>query len=532
MPTYPPFPGSASDFSMLANQFNPATQDQGSMEADVAIQQIQKLADTGARMTAQSKANEIPAPLQNYQVKTKPDGSTEMSISGLTPDQLAYFQKASQFYQEALGGYAQEAQRLEAQRQQVESQPWMQLATALSANLAAAPGMPGWVQGLGRTAAQLNPTADELRARQLAVLGKGAEMSEKGMALGIAQERTIEDRKQREQADAARGETQRKMSVERALDNARAAITAGTGDVDGNGIMHGIAVAGATDAELESAAALLGSLAANVKRKFDIEQGFRAETAALAAKNSALQERRIGILEKASVTKATEKSEEQKDLEALAQSLAAGELTSLRTVASMRGGRRERVFRLAREINPAFNTGEIERKINMEQSFTVGKDGIGLQSFDTFLQHAGEVTETLKGIEMTDSKLLNQSLNWWRRNMKGTPELARLETSLEPVAKEFESFLLNQRALYSDDRRKMDALLNPNQPLKVTMATLGQMGKTAKDRFAAMNQRYKRVMGQDLENPFSPEAIAGSSKIGMDLLQETAGAKSKYPWEK
>ena len=107
--------------------------------------------------------------------------------------------QASQFYQQALGGYAQEAQRLQMQEQQASQQPWVQLATALSANLAQAKDMPGWVQGLGRTAAQLNPTVDELRARKLAVLGKGAEMGEKGMALDIAQQRTQLEQKQLEE---------------------------------------------------------------------------------------------------------------------------------------------------------------------------------------------------------------------------------------------------------------------------------------------------------------------------------------------
>jgi hypothetical protein len=43
------------------------------------------------------------------------------------------------------------------------------------------------------------------------------------------------------------------------------------------------------------------------------------------------------------------------------------------------------------------------------------------------------------------------------------------------------------------------------------------MGKTAKDRFTAMNKRYKSVMGADIEEPFSEEARAAASKIGIPL---------------
>ncbi len=251
-----------------------------------------------------------------------------------------------------------------------------------------------------------------------------------------------------------------------------------------------------------------------------------ADTLAERARES---DNRLAVMLKSIQTKGAQQADTDKALEAVAQSLAKGDLSAIRDVTSFRGADRMKLYARAKEINPNFTTSELQRKINMEQSFTVGKDSVGIQSFDTFLQHAGEVTETLKGIELTDSRLLNKSLNWWRRNMKGTPELARLETSLEPVGKEFESFLLNQRALYADDRKQVAMLLNSDQPLKVTMAALNQMGKTAKDRYSAMNQRYKRLMGQDIENPFSNEALTGAGKIGLNL-GVTGG--TKYPWEK
>jgi len=272
MPTYPPFPGSASDFSMLANQFNPATQDQGSMEADVAIQQIQRLADTGARLSVQSEAQNIPVGPEKQVIRRDANGNLLTDFTGLTQDQVSYFQKASQFYQEALGGYAKEAQRLEVQRQQVESQPWLQLATALSANLASAKDMPGWVQGLGRTAAQLNPTADELRARQLAVLGKGAEMSEKGMALGIAQERTYEDRAQRQEARAMQAEAQRQRLVKETYDNLAQAIEKGPGMMSGKTASAALLKAGVREDELGPLLDTLGNLAANVGKAFEIKR--------------------------------------------------------------------------------------------------------------------------------------------------------------------------------------------------------------------------------------------------------------------
>jgi hypothetical protein len=220
-------------------------------------------------------------------------------------------------------------------------------------------------------------------------------------------------------------------------------------------------------------------------------------------------------LEQAATTKATEKSEEQKDLEALAQSLAAGELSSLRTVASLRGGRRERVFRLAREIDPTFNTAKIDRKIKMEELFTTGIEGRNVASFDTYWQHSGNVLDALDGLYQSGSPAFNMPMNWIRKNAAGDPNLQRFIVAIEPVKKEFESFLLNNRALYVEDRKEAAEFMDRNTGPKQMRAALEQMGKTAQDRFVAKNHQYKRVMEHDLVDPISPEGIASAARLGI-----------------
>ena len=210
-------PGPESAFGQIGNQYNASTLDQGGQEANAAIAQIQQLGNFGpagmppqqgpienlrgfgANLFAQLTASN-PAPKIDWSVKHGPDGEPRLSASNLTPDQVDFFTKAASFYKQALGGYAQEASRLEMQQQQAQGQPWQQLATALSANLAQQKDMPGWVQGLGQTAAELNPTVDQLAARKMAVLGQGAQMAEKGMAMGIAQQKIAGEAADRAQA--------------------------------------------------------------------------------------------------------------------------------------------------------------------------------------------------------------------------------------------------------------------------------------------------------------------------------------------
>lgn len=208
-------------------------------------------------------------------------------------------------------------------------------------------------------------------------------------------------------------------------------------------------------------------------------------------------------------------------IEIAAQSLASGDLTRLKDIASMRGGERLLIFKRARELNPKFSEAEIDRKIKMEDQFTNGKDGQSLQSFGTFLEHAGGASDAVQSIRTTNAVLANRPINWLRKNAFGDPSFQSFITSLEPVRKEFEGFLLGGRALQGDDRKQAETILSDNSSMAQIQAALKQMGHTAKARFNEMNHRYKKTMGKDIQDPFSPEAITGAQKIGVSLSANT-----------
>jgi hypothetical protein len=485
-----------------------------------------------ARIVATQEAQKRPSPPEEITVKTDPETGKQSVTSKTSMENFEATVSSANKYHEMLGGYAKQLDAIQGQLAAEEANirnqpPWVQLATALSANLAQGKDMPGWVQGLGRTAEQLNPRAEMIQAKRVRVLQDQAAIAEKGAALDEANLRTREVAAGRKEDRLTQAETQRRQQVERATNNLEQAISKGPGEMDPKVVAENLTRAKATPEEIKAITADLAMLASNVSKKYlqgrtDIERD-----AALARESEDRRNKLAAGTLAAQARTAEQKSLEEKALDAVAQSLANGELTSIKDVASMRGGQRTLIFAKARAINPKFNVGEINRKIKTAELFTTGKEGESLKSFDTFLQHAGEVTETIKGIQLTDSRLLNRSINWWRKNMKGTPELARLETSLEPVGKEFESFLLGGRALYVDDRKQIRELLDQNTPLVAVMATLNQMGKTAKDRYVAMNKRYKSVMGEDLQEPFSDEAIASASKLGIDLGVKASASTGK-----
>jgi hypothetical protein len=217
------------------------------------------------------------------------------------------------------------------------------------------------------------------------------------------------------------------------------------------------------------------------------------------------------------VSVAAKKDATEQAIEAAAQSIASGDLTRLKDISSMRGQDRLLIYNRVKQLNPSFNTSEVDRKIKMLDDFTNGKDGQNLQSFGTFLEHAGEASDVVNQYRASSSPLINKPLNWFKKNASGDPNYIQFVTSLEPVRKEFEGFLLGGKALYGDDRRAAETILSDDSSPAQIQAALKQMGHTVKARYNEANYRYKRVMGTDLQDAVSPEALQGAAKIGVQM---------------
>jgi hypothetical protein len=512
----------------------------GQSETDAAMQQTQQslagLRDFGARGAAQQK-DQGPEDFLKYakslELTTDAEGNVGLNAKGVNLRFLQGLLSSQKQLNEIMGSFHQEASRLQAQEEQARQQPWMQLATALSANLAQARDMPGWVQALGRTAGQMNPSVQELQARRMQLMGAEAGIAEKSAGLNISAAGLTERAADRKDLRARQAREDLDKDIDHFIRPYVTAAEARTLPPKFEDFARTMMtrIPGVAANQVVSSYESIESVAKGRQTRYVEEQEGKKADRVEAAKDigRALMPIRV---ETAKEIKRAQESESDKAIEIVAKSLAAGDLSSIRDITGFRGDQRIKVYARAKELNPNFSVAETNRKIAMEQSFTVGKDGVSLQSFGTFLEHAGEVSETLKGLYQSGSPAFNKPMNWWRKNMTGSPEYQRLLVSLEPVGKEFESFLLNQRALYADDRRQIDILLNGSSTPAQIMAALNQMGKTAKDRYTEMNHRYKRVMKQDLESPFGPEATVAAAKIGINLKTAPSKEEPEFPWEK
>ncbi len=216
----------------------------------------------------------------------------------------------------------------------------------------------------------------------------------------------------------------------------------------------------------------------------------------------------------------TKQDQSEQALDVAAKSIAGGDLTSLRDITSMRGDQRLLLYAKIKKLNPQFDTSKVQRQIEMMDNFTNKKQGDQLQSFGTFLEHAGALKDVMDGLKNTKSKILNTPLNNLRQQIGDSPEIQRVVAALDPVQKEFESYLLNNRALYTEDRATVDKIISGDLPPDKFMAALQQMGHTVQARYNEADNRFRNTMnGKSLEEffPLTDEAKDGARKIGVTL---------------
>jgi len=208
-------------------------------------------------------------------------------------------------------------------------------------------------------------------------------------------------------------------------------------------------------------------------------------------------------------------AQDQPQIESAAKSLAAGDLTALSDITSMRSDMRTKVYARAKELNPNFNTGDIKIKMGTQDEFTKGKAGDQIQSFNTFLGHAGEAATASAAYRRASSPLLNKPLNWIEKNAANDSDYQTFITALQPVRDEYMTFLQNNHALTESDKKAGETIVsNESTPAQIEGA-LKQMSKTAFIRLDSLNARYKRVMHTDFPDLLSDDAKESANILGL-----------------
>ena len=235
---------------------------------------------------------------------------------------------------------------------------------------------------------------------------------------------------------------------------------------------------------------------------------------------------------------ANKRTMEEKMVEQIAKDIApmdVNSLSQLKNITSMRSDQRSLIYARAKELNPEFNTAEVDRKVKMLDNFTNGKDAQNIQSFGTFFEHAGNASQIVNDLRNgVTPKIVNVAINKLEKEGWGTTA-TQISAALEPVRKEFEGFLLGGRALYADDRKAAETILSDSSTPAQIQAALKILAHTASARYNEMNNRFKNTMKVNIDEgtgPLAPEAYDAAGHLGITEMggMELKSGKQGYGW--
>lgn len=149
------------------------------------------------------------------------------------------------------------------------------------------------------------------------------------------------------------------------------------------------------------------------------------------------------------------------------------------------------------------------------KDYADGKPADQIGSFNMFLGHAENLSDTIDQLRNTHSPYLNVPLKELRKGM-GDARYAAIQPQIEGVRTERENFLNNNHALQAPQIAGAEDLLNENQSLAQSQAAIKSFAAQAITRVGTINDRHKRVMGMDVPDILNETSKRTIRKLGLD----------------
>jgi len=215
------------------------------------------------------------------------------------------------------------------------------------------------------------------------------------------------------------------------------------------------------------------------------------------------------------------------DIPSAAKLIVGGDVAQMKDVASMRGDARMKLFtaihdeavKQGKDPNE-YSPARLESKSKMLVDYSEGKTADQLTTFNTFIGHAGDAWDINNEWVRSGDKLATKTMAWINKNAVSNPEYVKFMTALEPVRKEFMSFLNANRAEHTDDIATMQTVLSDQKTPSEIVAALKQLATSANIRMSNIDQKFYRNFKTSYEDQmktsmYSDESKAALSRMGL-----------------
>ena len=200
-----------------------------------------------------------------------------------------------------------------------------------------------------------------------------------------------------------------------------------------------------------------------------------------------------------------------------------GSTDSITHLASMRGNARQNGQHAIEQqaanlgLNPLhFDQPHMDAKAESVKSYSsAGKIGAQLNSFQTFGEHVSGAREANEAWKRTGSPDLNQTMAWWAKHASNNQEYQAFRDSIIAPAKEYMSFLNQNRAEHEDDIRALQKVLSEDQTPQSMYTALQVFAKTADDRAWSLGDKYINTVGTTFPGIVSKQTVDSFASLGV-----------------
>jgi len=200
------------------------------------------------------------------------------------------------------------------------------------------------------------------------------------------------------------------------------------------------------------------------------------------------------------------------------------DLTSVKSITTLRGDQRLKLFNELKRQNPDFNVGNIDRQIKFLDSYEdpKGKAALNRGSMNNILQHAADLSTVNQEYRRTNLRIVNTPIAALAKQ-NGT-EWQQFATPLAVLKDEIGLYFAGGYAPTADQQKTWDRIANDS-------ATPAQIEQFAKDiihvglrRADTHNEGFKTVMGYDDPNLITPAAVQAGERLGLGASVKKYGS--------
>lgn len=194
-----------------------------------------------------------------------------------------------------------------------------------------------------------------------------------------------------------------------------------------------------------------------------------------------------------------------------------------RSIPGMSNQTRTQILGLASSLDPSYDMTKFPTVQDYRKQYSGGKIGGNIRSFNTAIQHLGELNDVLPSVPSSGMRMLEQAQRGYAKNFDATSDAAigmtKEDASITAVAGELANIFKNSGGTDQEIEKWFHAY-DKDAPRESKQAFIQQGLQLMQGRLNAIDSDWTRVVGK----PYESSIVSPESQATIDRLQQSGGS--------